>query len=364
MGRRVGICTGGGDAPGLNAVIRAFVKHAVRTHGWEVVGIEDSFDGLLETPRRLQELSLQSCQGLLHRGGTILGTTNRGDPFAYLDADGVAHDRSAELAAAARAAGLEGIVTIGGDGTQAIAHCLMQAHGLKVVGVPKTIDNDLAATDRTFGFQTAVDIATEALDRLHTTAESHERVMFLEVMGRDAGHIALHAGISGGADVILLPEIPYDPEAVAAKVRARREVGRLFTLVVVAEGALPVGCEGLSHRERKARLKQGRGAAAIAMAQLDGLVPHEMRHVILGHIQRGGTPTPSDRMLATRYGVGAVDLVAADRWGEMVALRNGEIVGVPMAEATSRQHLVDPDGSLVFTARATGISFGGPPLGR
>jgi len=358
MSRRVGICTGGGDAPGLNAVIRAFVKHAVRDHGWEVVGIEDSFDGLLETPRRLRPLTLQSCQGLLHRGGTVLGTTNRGDPFAYLDAAGVAHDRSEELARAAADAGLEGVVTIGGDGTQAIGWRLMQQRGLKVVGVPKTIDNDLSATDLTFGFQTAVDIATEALDRLHTTAESHERVMFLEVMGRDAGHIALHAGISGGADVILLPEIPYDPEVVAAKVRARRDVGRLFTLVVVAEGALPVSCRDLDRAQRKERLKRGRGAAAIAMAQLDGLVSHEMRHVILGHIQRGGTPCPADRMLATRYGVEAVRLVAADRWGEMVALRNNEVIGVPLSEATAAQHLVDPDGELVATARATGISFG------
>ena len=358
MSRRVGISTGGGDAPGLNAVIRAFVKHAIRDHGWEVVGIEDSFDGLLETPRRLRALSLRSCQGLLHRGGTILGTTNRGDPFTYVGPDGTTRDRSHEVAQAAAEAGLEGIVTIGGDGTQRISHRLMRDHGLKVIGVPKTIDNDLASTDRTFGFQTAVDIATEALDRLHTTAESHERVMFLEVMGRDAGHIALHAGISGGADVILLPEIPYDPDLIAAKVRARRDVGRLFTLVVVAEGALPKTCAGMSPEERKERLRRGHGAAAVAMAQLDGLVPHEMRHVILGHIQRGGTPTPADRLLATRYGVAAAELVAADRWGEMVALRNGEVVGVSMAEATSSQKLVDPDGSLVRTARATGISFG------
>jgi 6-phosphofructokinase 1 len=358
MTRRIGICTGGGDAPGLNAVMRAFVKHAVRDHGWEVVGIEDSFDGLLSSPRRLVSLDLQSCKGLLHQGGTVLGTTNRGDPFAYRSADGSVNDRSAQLVEAARDAGLEGIVSIGGDGTQKIGWRLMQEHGLPMVGVPKTIDNDLSATDQTFGFQTAVDIATEALDRLHTTAASHERVMFLEVMGRDAGHIALHAGISGGADVILLPEIPYDPAAVAAKVRARRAVGRPFTLVVVAEGALPVDCASMSHEERKQRLRRGGGAAAVAMAQIDGLVSAEMRHVILGHVQRGGTPCAYDRLLATRYGVGAVQLVAEGRWGEMVALRDGKVVGVPLAEATASQHFVDPQGELVRTARATGIVFG------
>ncbi len=358
MARRIGICTGGGDAPGLNAVIRAFVKHAVRDHGWEVVGIEDSFDGLLATPRRLRPLNLQSCQGLLHRGGTVLGTTNRGDPFLYRRPDGSYGDRSAELVAAAREEGLEGIVSIGGDGTQRIGLRLMQEHGLPMIGVPKTIDNDLAATDQTFGFQTAVDIATEALDRLHTTAASHERVMFLEVMGRDAGHIALHSGISGGADVILVPEIPYDPAVIAAKVKARRGVGRPFTLVVVAEGALPKGCEGLDAAERKARLKRGHGAAAIAMAQIDGLVSAEMRHVILGHVQRGGTPTAYDRLLATRFGVAAVDLVAEGRWGEMVALRGGRIEGVSLEDACDGQHLVDPQGDLVRTARATGIVFG------
>lgn len=358
MTRRIGICTGGGDAPGLNAVIRAFVKASVREHGWEVVGIEDAFDGLLASPRRLMPLDLQSCRGLLHRGGTVLGTTNRGDPFAYRMPDGQVADRSAALAAAAAEEGLDGIVTIGGDGTQAISLRLMREHGLKVIGVPKTIDNDLAATDQTFGFQTAVDIATEALDRLHTTAESHERVMFLEVMGRDAGHIALHAGISGGADVILLPELPYDPAVVAEKVRARRAVGRPFTLVVVAEGALPKECADLDASARKARLKQGGGAAAVAMAQIDGLVDAEMRHVILGHVQRGGTPAPYDRLLATRFGVGAADLVAAGRWGEMVALRDGSVIGVSLEDACAAQHFVDPEGELVRTARATGIVFG------
>jgi 6-phosphofructokinase len=216
VARKVGICTGGGDAPGLNAVLRAFVKTIARSGEWEVVGIEDAFNGLLETPRRLQKLDLRSCQGLLHRGGTVLGTTNRGDPFA------TSRDRSyisGRLVSAMQDLDLEGLVVIGGDGSQRIAYRLMTEHGVKVVGVPKTIDNDLSATDMTFGFESAVEVATDALDRLHTTAESHDRVMILEVMGRDAGHIALHAGLAGGADCIILPEIPYDIQRIVRQDR-------------------------------------------------------------------------------------------------------------------------------------------------
>lgn len=358
MGLKVGICTGGGDAPGLNAVIRAFVKYAVREHGVEVVGIEDSFNGLLNRPEGLIPLDLRSCKGLLHRGGTILGTTNRGDPFSWPMPDGTRVDRGSELAAAARDEGLAGVVVIGGDGTQAIGLRLMTEHGLNVVGVPKTIDNDLGATDSTFGFQSAVDIATDALDRLHTTAESHDRVMFLEVMGRDAGHIALSAGISGGADVILLPEIPYDAGRVAEKITSRKALGRPFSIVVVAEGALPAECADLSPKERKIRLSRGGGAAAIAMAQLAGRVDAEMRSCVLGHIQRGGSPVAVDRLLATRFGVAAVDLVVGGRWGEMVRLQGDKITSVTLREACSYQKLVDPDGELVRVARATGVEFG------
>jgi 6-phosphofructokinase 1 len=359
LGRRIGICTGGGDAPGLNAVIRAFVKHGIRDHGFEVIGIEDSFNGLLESPRRVVVLDLPACKGLLHRGGTILGTTNHGDPFLFPQPDGTRLDRSRDVKAAADELGLEGIVVIGGDGTQAIAGQLMRDHGLKVVGVPKTIDNDLQATDTTFGFMSAVDVATDALDRLHTTAESHDRVMALEVMGRDAGHIALHSGIAGGADVILLPEIPYDPDLVAAKVRSRRAVGRSFTIVVVAEGALPVECAALDRKERKARLKRGGGAAAILLAQLEGRLDAEMRSMVLGHLQRGGSPDAYDRILATRFGAGAADLVAEGRWGEMVRLRGDVVEGVPLSEAIGGQKLVDPGCELVRVARATGVEFGG-----
>ncbi|MCO4746573.1 MAG: ATP-dependent 6-phosphofructokinase [Proteobacteria bacterium] len=359
MTRRVGILTGGGDAPGLNAVIRAFVKRGAGQLGWEVLGLEDSFDGLLDTPRRVVELSPRSCQGLLHRGGTILGTTNRGDPFDFPGPDGIS-DRGQDLLAAVKGERLEGLVVIGGDGSQAIGLRVMEELGIPVVGVPKTIDNDLSATDQTFGFQSAVDVATDALDRLHTTAESHDRVMFLEVMGRDAGHIALHAGIAGGADVILLPEFPYDPERVAAKIRRRKSLGRPFSLVVVAEGALPVQPDGsaVPHDQVKARLKRGRGAAAIAMAQLEGRIEADMRVTVLGHIQRGGSPVAVDRILATRFGCAAVDLIQAGRWGEMVRLHNGKVDGVPIREAVDTYRLVDTQGELVSVARAVGVEFG------
>jgi ATP-dependent phosphofructokinase / diphosphate-dependent phosphofructokinase len=358
VAHRVGICTGGGDAPGLNAAIRGFVKYGCKEHGLDIVGIEDSFDGLLDRPRRLLSLDPKSCQGLLHRGGTVLGTTNRGDPFAYPTPSGPV-DRSAELAEAVRQERLEGLVCIGGEGTQAIALRLMERVGIPVIGVPKTIDNDLGATDVTFGFASAVDVATEALDRLHSTAESHERVMLLEVMGRDAGHIALHAGIAGGADVILLPELPYDPDRVAAKIQQRIDLGRPFTIVVVAEGAVPVDCTELDLQQRRSRILAGGGAAALAVSRLHERCNAEMRVTVLGHLQRGGSPIPEDRILATRYGVAAVDLVVADGWGQMVCLRHDRVMAVPIAEAVASLKVVDLDGELVRVARATGIEFGG-----
>jgi len=360
MSRRLGLMTGGGDAPGLNAVIRAFVKRGVGQLGWTVIGIEDSFNGLLDSPRRLVPLAPRSCQGLLHRGGTILGTTNHGDPFDFPMPDGTTADRSAELADAIREEGMEGLIVLGGDGTQAIAHRLTTEYGIPVIGVPKTIDNDLAATDLTFGFLSAVGVATEALDRLHTTAESHERVMLLEVMGRDAGHIALWAGLAGGADVILIPEMPYDAETVAAKIRRRQQIGRLFSIIIVAEGALPARLDGpsVTDAERMRLLKEGGGASVIAMRELEDFVNAEMRNCVLGHLQRGGSPVPIDRVLATRFGVGAAELVQHDRWGEMVCLRNGRIEGVALKDAIASYRVVDVEGELVRTARSVGIEFG------
>jgi 6-phosphofructokinase 1 len=354
---RIGILTGGGDAPGLNAVIRAFVRRAVGGHGWEVVGVEDSFQGLLPERRTVRRLDLADVRGLVDRGGTVLGTTNRGDPFAFPSASGPV-DRSGEIAEGARALGLDGLVVLGGDGTQALAARLSRAHGIPVIGVPKTIDNDLRATDQTFGFQSAVDVAVDAIDRLHTTAESHDRVMLLEVMGRDAGHIALHAAIAGGADAVLLPEIPWRPALVASAILARRAVGHTSTVIVVAEGALPVGLATDDVKLRRHRLREGGGAAALVAGALSQHLPSEIRAVVLGHLQRGGRPVAIDRLLATRFGVGAADLVAAGRWGEMVALREGRIVGVPLDEVVGGVRGVDPDGELVRVARAVGLSLG------
>ncbi len=352
---RVGIMTGGGDAPGLNAVIRAFVKRGVGQLGLEVVGIEDSLAGLLHKPPGVRNLMPRDCRGLLQRGGTVLGTTNHGDPFAFPQKGGSVRDRSGDIADTLRALGIEGLVSIGGDGSQRIAMRLMRERGIPVIGVPKTIDNDLAATDITFGFRSAVDVATDALDRLHTTAESHDRVMLLEVMGRDTGHIALEAGIAGGADVILLPEIPYVPARVASKIHRRRAMGRTFTIIVVAEGALPVGA---SHADRAAALKRGGGASAIVVEALKPFVDSEMRVTVLGHLQRGGSPIAYDRVLATRFGVAAAEAVAAGEWGKMVRLHNGVVDLVPLEQAVAANRYVDPDGDLVRVARATGVEFG------
>lgn len=345
MARQVGILCGGGDAPGLNAVIRAVAKYGVGRLGWRLLGIEDSFNGLLETPNRVRELTPVSCRGILDRGGTILGTTNHGDPFQLARGG----DRSGDVARAVEAYDLEGLIVVGGDGSMRIAAQLMERRGVKVIGVPKTIDNDLGATDLTFGFQSAVDCATEAVDRLHSTAESHDRVQVLEVMGRDAGWIALHAGISGGADCVVIPEIPWTAERLCGKILERRRLGRPFSLVVVAEGARPAG----------EPIVPGRAGQAVVDAIRAQVPEAEVRLTVLGHLQRGGGPVAFDRLLATRFGVHAVDLVEAGRWGEMVALRNGRTVGVPIAEAVAVYRRIDPQSDLVHTARAVGIELGG-----
>lgn len=347
MGHSVGILTGGGDAPGLNAVIRAVIKYGVGRRGWRLVGIEDSFNGLLSNPLRVTSLTPVACKGLLQRGGTILGTTNRGDPFHFPGQAGTEADRSGEVAAAMKRLGLEGLIVLGGDGTQRIVMDLATRHGIKAVGVPKTIDNDLGATDLTFGFQSAVDCVTEALDRLHTTAESHDRVLVLEVMGRDAGWIALNGGVAGGADVILLPEIAWSPAGIVQKIEERRALGRNFSLIVVAEGA----------RVNGKVLGAGRAGAHVADAIEAALPGIDTRVIVLGHLQRGGGPDAFDRVLATRFGVCAVDLVEAGRWGELVTLRNGKVDGVPLEEARINRE-VGPDDELVRAARAVGIAFG------
>ncbi|MBD0326866.1 MAG: 6-phosphofructokinase [Pyrinomonadaceae bacterium] len=361
MYKTIGIVTGGGDAPGLNAVIRAVVKTAVGEYGMRVVGIEDSFEGLLGQPKT-RELTPADVRGLLPRGGTILGTRNRGKFVSGSDAEGKRQREKVyqEVIDSLARLGIEALVVLGGEGTLAIAAELAQA-GFPVIGVPKTIDNDLACTELTFGFVTALDIATEALDRLHTTAESHDRVMILEVMGRHAGWIALHSGIAGGADVILIPEIPFTMEAVARKIRERDECGSEFSIVVVAEGALESGREaiyqGAGGAEHMPRLG---GIGMYCQRELERLTGKETRCVVLGHLQRGGTPNAFDRMLATNYGACAVRKLVAGKSGVMVALHSADIITVPLSKAIANLKTVPPDSQLVRTARDTGISFGAP----
>lgn len=363
--RRIGITTGGGDCPGLNAVIRAVVLRA-SLEGIEVVGIEDGFGGLMTgTGSGVRTLTPREVLPLLDRGGTILGTTNRGDPFSYPGPGGTRVDRSAEVVARARELGLDLVITVGGDGTQRIAYDF-DALGLPVIGVPKTIDNDLAATVETFGFGTAVQVVVDALDRLRTTAESHDRIMLLEVMGRDAGWIALHSGIAGGADVVLLPELPYSAQCVAAALRERIRRGHHFSLIVVAEGASAIGEEVATKAAagtlggRQAPLLGGAGHRAAS--QIAALLPDlEYRVTVLGHIQRGGTPTAYDRLLASRLGVAAVEAALRGEHGVLVASFPPDIRTVPLADAVNRVRCVDPEGQLVAHARGLGIEFGDRP---
>ncbi len=354
--RRLAVLTGGGDAPGLNAVLRAVVRTAERLGGLETVGVLDGFQGLLE--ERYLRLTSTEVRDLVRKGGTVLGSTNRTNPFAIRTPSGGIEDRSADVIANARLAQFDAVVVIGGDGSLKIARELGE-RGLKVVGVPKTIDNDLEATDYTFGFWTAIETATDALDRLRDTAESHHRVMLLEVMGRDAGWIALHAGIAGAADVILIPEIPYRVAAVEAKIEERAARGQAFSLVVVAEGAAPVGGSASYVTLDAGDGHPRHGGAAERLAHdLKPHIEHEIRWTVLGHLQRGGSPNPFDRILATRLGHRAAELAAAERFGRMVCLRGGHVVDVPLAEAVDRIKKVDPAGELVATARAIGIGFG------
>ena len=350
--KRIGILTGGGDCPGLNAVIRAAVRTLVRDYGIEVVGIQLGFEGLLTGA--IVPLTLESIRGILPKGGTLLRTTNRGNPFEYPTGNNVVEDRSAQVVENIHELGIDGIIAIGGDGTLKIAQRLSDM-GIPMVAVPKTIDNDLAATDYTFGFHTAVAVATEAVDRLHTTAESHDRVMILEVMGRNAGWIALYSGIAGGADIILIPEMPYRPEQIVATIRDRQAEGAKFDIMVVAEGAKRVGGEEAYVDKISKRLG---GIAYQVAADIQQHIDLEIRVTVLGHVQRGGSPIAFDRILASRFGKAAGDLVARKQFGRMVAVRADEIISVPIADAVSRPKYVDPNGQLVQTAHSLGISFG------
>ncbi len=356
---RIGILTGGGDCPALNAVIRAAVKTCVG-FGWEVIGIEEGFEGLVH----LKTLPLRAgnVSGILHLGGTILGTTNAANPFCYPvrgeDGQTVERDLSDSVVANIRKIGLDALIVIGGDGTLSIAERLSKK-GIPLVGVPKTIDNDINGTVVTFGFDTAVNTAREALDRLHTTAESHRRVIVVEVMGRYAGWIALHSGIAGGADVILIPEIPYDTAKVADAVMRREISGKRFSIVVVAEGAFPKGGT-LTHIEPKQPGREQRlgGVGERVASTVSELTGKETRLVVLGHLQRGGAPTTFDRVLGTRFGAAAARLVRKGAFGRMVALIPPDVESVPIAEAISRVKTVPVDCDTIESAREIGISFG------
>lgn len=359
MTSRIGIVTGGGDCPGLNAVIRAVVKTAA-LRGWDSVGILGGFEGML-APVQTMPLDYRQLGSLLYRGGTILGTSNQGRFAAKTGHGDVRRVPQAILDEAKTqfdALGLSALVCIGGDGSLTIAQQLFET-GLPVVGVPKTIDNDLEATLMTFGHETAVACAVDALDRLHSTAESHNRVMVLEVMGRYAGWIAMHAGVAGGADAILIPEIPFSHDAVAAKVRSREAEGKRFTVIIVAEGARPQGGDyvtaGPAPESREARLG---GVGELVRAEVEARTGKESRCVVLGHLQRGGPPSPWDRQLCTRFGASAVESIAAGRFGTMVALTPTGIDNVRLSDAIARIRRVPVTGELVRVCRALGVSFG------
>ena len=357
---RIAISTGGGDAPGLNAVIRSAVLSAIN-RGWDVLGIKRGFAGLMGEDE-VVPLTKDSVRGIGHLGGTILRTTNRGNPFNYPirreDGSWAEIDRSDELIENARRLGIDALISIGGDGSLLIAQQLCDK-GMRIVGVPKTIDNDVSGTITTFGFDTAVNTAIEAIDKLHTTAESHSRVIVMEVMGRHAGFIALHSGVAGSADVILLPEIPYDIEKVCEKVMARDRAGRHFSIVVVAEGAYPTGgAEATMGESLPGQAKRVGGICDSIARQIQERTGKESRSLVLGHLQRGGQPTGYDRLLAARFGGAAVRAVAEEKWAHMVALQSPHIVYVPLADALREPKRVEIDHDTVKTARATGISFG------
>lgn len=357
---RIALSTGGGDAPGLNAVIRAAVLSA-RSRGWDVLGIKRGYAGLMGDDEVIP-LTSESVAGIAHTGGTILRTTNRGSPFAYpvQSADGTwtEVDRSDELVENSRNLGIEAIISIGGDGSLKIASQLA-AKGMRIVSVPKTIDNDVAGTITTFGFDTAVNTALEAIDRLHTTAESHDRVMVLEVMGRDAGFIALHAGVAGTADVILIPEIDWKLENVCEKILSRDAAGRRFSIVVVAEGAkLGTGENSIIGASMPGQDRRLGGIAERLGFEIQQRTGKETRSMVLGHLQRGGAPTGYDRLLAMRFGAAAVQAVADKRWGHMVALQSPHLVCIPIEEVLAETKRVDPSHDVVRAARMMGISFG------
>lgn len=358
MAKKIGILTSGGDCAGLNAVIRAVVHRAITGFGWQVIGIQEGTHGLLDRPIRHQELGLQLFTGhVLRMGGTILGTTNKGNPLAYPMPDGTTIDRSDAFIDGYKELGLDALIGIGGDGSLQILRSLAEKGGLNLVGIPKTIDNDLGLTEVSVGYNTAVLVATEALDRLQPTAASHSRVMILEVMGRDAGHIALAAGIAGGADVILIPEIPYSIGSVAAKIASLKQGGRNFALVIVAEAVESPSGGVVRTRQGSGESTYG-GIGHTVAGEIAEATGAETRVTILGHLQRGGAPSPRDRLMASAFGVHAVDLIAQNQFDRMVTWQRRQVIDVPLQDAVEAYQAVDVDGALVKTARGLGICLG------
>lgn len=360
--KRIGILTGGGDCPGLNAVIRAVVHTAERDFGVEVYGIRDGFGGLIN--KNVHPLSRKDVSGILPRGGTILGTSNRDNPFDYpvTDKSGKTEyqDVSDQVIRTVEYNDLDAVITVGGDGTQYMANRLYEEHGIPVVGVPKTIDNDIDGTDVTFGFDTALTIATTSIDKLHSTAESHHRIMVIEVMGRYAGWIALEAGLAGGGDVILIPEIPFRMDKIAEKIAERAKRGKRFSLVVVAEGAKEEGGDVIVARkvaDPHDPVRLG-GISQYVGNRIEDITGIETRYTILGHVQRGGSPSPFDRILGTRFGYHAVETVMQGKFGHLVGLRGKEIKTTTIKKAIEVPRRVDPQSDLVKTAKAVGTNFG------
>ena len=362
--KKILVLTGGGDCPGLNTVIRAIVKYANKQKDVEVYGSIEAYNGLLRSPQEIIKLTNKEVAGIHVKGGTIIGTTTKGGPFGFptqmKDGSWQELDRSDETVATIKNMGFHCVISIGGDGSQAISQKLFEK-GMPVIGVPKTIDNDLSATDYTFGFQTAVQEATHAVDKVVSTAESHHRVMILEVMGRNAGWIALHAAIAGGAEICLIPEIPYDIQKVKAKIESRYKDGKGFVIVVIAEGAFPKDGQITSTESDEIGYENVRlGGVAHQLTQQLKRVGCEadIREMILGHLQRGGTPNSFDRVLATMYGVKALELALNNDFGKMVVFKNHKISAVPIKEAVDSYNTVDPEGYAVKAAKRVGISFG------
>lgn len=358
--KRIGVLTGGGDCPGLNAVIRAIVKTAAFEYDFEVVGFKDGFKGLVEN--RTVNLDLDSVSGILTQGGTILGTTNRADPFHYPILENGKYiflDQSDQAVKTFEELGLDALICIGGDGTMAVSEKFIDK-GIPIVGVPKTIDNDIWGTDLTFGFDSAMTTAAEAIDKIHTTAQAHHRVMIVEVMGRYAGWLALGAGIAGGGDIILIPEIPFDYDKICEKINERKYMGKNFSILVVGEGAKPVGGELVVRRKIEGSPEPIRlgGISYKISEEIESRISMETRVTILGHLQRGGIPTPTDRLLASRFGVAAVNLVAKKKFGKMVALKGNEIKSVAISEVAGKNRTVPLDSPLIQTARSLGSSLG------